>query len=68
MDGRYHHAHRFHKVSNRHSRRGADGYDGDRAISDTDDDVLTEIVAAWKKTQGLNVTFWQAKDEVHPRT
>ena len=65
MDGRYHHAHRFNKVSNRRTRRGVYGYEGERVISDTDDDVVVELVAAWKKSQGLNVTDRQAGGTVH---
>ena len=64
MDGRYYHAYRSHKVSSRHPRRGVYGYDGERVMSDADDDVVTEIVAAWKKAQGLNVTYRQATGEV----
>ncbi len=72
MDERHQHAHRFHKVGNRYPRRGTAGYDGDRARAvtntDTDDDVVAETVAAWKKAQGLNVTYWQAIGKPHPRT
>ncbi len=70
MDERHHHAHRYHKVSSRYPRRGAEGYDGDRArsVSDTDDDVVAETVAAWKKAQGLNVTYWPAMSEPHSRS
>ena len=68
MDGRYYRAHRSHKVSNRHPRRGVYGYDGERVMSDADDDVVTEIVAAWKKAQGLNVTYWPAIGKVRSRT
>ena len=67
MDERHQHPHRFRKVSNRWPRRVAGGYDGDRAVSDTDDDVAAEIVADWKKAQGLNVAYRQAIREVHPR-
>jgi hypothetical protein len=65
MDERYHHAHRFHKVGNRYPRRGTEGYDGARAVTDTDDDVVAETVAAWKKAQGLNVTYWQDTGKPH---
>ncbi len=68
MDGRYHHAHRFKKVSDRHARRAVYGYEGERVISDTDDDVVVEVVAAWKKAQGLTVTDRQATGTVHSRT
>ena len=70
MDERHQHAHRFHKVGNRYPRRGTAGYDGDRArvMTDTDDDVVAETVAAWKKAQGLNATYWQAIGKPHPRT
>ena len=70
MDERHQHAHRFRKVSNRYPRRGAEGYDGDRApaMTDTDDDVMAATVAAWKKAQGLKVTGWPAVGEPYPRT
>ena len=70
MDERHQHAHRFRKVSNPYPRRGAEGYDGDRAraITDTDDDVMAATVAAWKKAQGLKVTDWPAVGEPYPRT
>ncbi len=68
MDERHQHAHRFRKVSNPYRRRGAEGYDGDRAMTDTDDDVMAATVAAWKKAQGLNVTYWPAVGEPYPRT
>ncbi len=68
MDARNRHAHRFHKVGNRRPWRVANGYDGDRAMTDTDDDVAAEIVADWKKAQGLNITYWQAIGEVNTRT
>lgn len=29
------------------------------------DDVVGETVAAWKKAQGLNVTYWQGSGEPH---
>lgn len=68
MDERNQYVHRFHKVGNRYPRRGTEGYDGARAVTDTDDDVVTESVAAWKKAQGLNVTYWQDISEAKPRT
>jgi hypothetical protein len=72
MDERHQHAHRFHKVGNRYPRRGTAGYDGERARAvtntDTDDDVVTETVAAWKKAQGLNVSYWPDIGEAKPRT
>ncbi len=70
MDERHRHAHRFRKVSNRYPRRVAEGYDGDRAraMTDTDDDVMAASVAAWKKAQGLNVTYLPAVGEPYPRT
>jgi hypothetical protein len=57
-------------VGNRYPRRGTAGFDGDRAraVINTDDDVVAETVAAWKKAQGLNVTYWQAIGKPHPRT
>ncbi len=70
MDERHHLAHRFDKVSNRFPRREAGRYDGGRARipSDTDDDVVAESVAAWKKAQGLNVTYGQDMGKPHRRT
>ena len=70
MDERHRHAHRIRKVSSRYPRRGTEGYDGDRARAgtDTDDDVMAASVAAWKKAQGLNVTYWPAVGEPYPRT
>jgi hypothetical protein len=35
-------------------------------MTDTDDDVVADTVAAWKKAQGLNVTHWQAVGAPHP--
>ena len=61
MDERHQHAHRFGKVSNGYPRRLAVRHDRDRALemTDADDDVLAATVAAWKKSQGLEVTDWQ---------
>ena len=70
MDERHRHAHRIRKVSSRYPRRGTEGYDGDRAraLTDTDDDVMAAPDAAWKKAQGLNVTYLPAVGEPYPRT
>ncbi len=58
------HSERFQKVSNRYPRRVAEAYAGDltRAMTDSDDKVKA-MVAAWERSQGLEVTDWIAIGE-----
>ena len=55
------HSERFRKVSNRYPRRVAEAYGNDlrRALLDSDEQVAA-TVAAWERSQGLEVTDWTA--------